>query len=229
MKKPLLIVLTLAMLLSLCACGGGSDTPTSDVDKTPPATESPVEESPAVSKLTLGEVASTDLAEFTLENSQFTYYVSNVSTNYVEPTEEPNTLFAASIGHCYVSLTFTITNKDRGGSISYAGSFSEWAPKWTVSYDGTDYPVKGFDLNNNAGDNSINLSFSAVVDKESGKTIKKHDSMNYLLSAGETTTLRTFGIIDVEPENLTDEYDFTVGVPNSKGEYEYFTYTIPAR
>lgn len=209
MKKLPALILSLVMILSLCACGGGG--------------------AQTEATLALGEVASTDLAEFTLEDSQFTYYVSNVSSNYVEPTEEPNSLFAASIGHCYVSLTFTITNKDRGGSISYAGGFAEWIPGWVVSYDGNDYPVKGFDLNNNAGSNYISLSYSAVMDKESGTAIGKHGSGNYLLSAGETVTLRAFGIIDVEPEALTDGFDMTVKVPNANGEYESFTYTVPAR
>ena len=225
MKRIMSLVLLLVLCLSLCACGGGNDTPET--------TEAPTETTQAptepVIKLALGETASTDLAEFTLENSTFTYYVSNVSTNYVEPTDEPNDLFAASIGHCYVSVTFTITNKDRGGSISYAGSFAEWHPNWSVTYGGVDYPVKGYDLNNNAGTGSISLQFSAVVDKETGKVIEKHSSGNYLLSAGETVTLRAFGIIDADPENLTDGFEFTVGVPNSKGEYEYFTYIVPAQ
>lgn len=229
MKRLTVYLMALVLCLSLCACGGGNNTPTSNVDDTPSATEDPVEETPTASTLALGETASSDLAEFTLENSQFTYYVSNVSTNLAEPTEEPNEMFAASIGHCYVSLTFTITNKDRGGSICYAGSFAEWEPKWTVSYGGTDYPVKGFDLNKNAGYNSINLSFSAVIDKESGDTIGTHNLNSYLLDAGETVTLRTFGIIDVDPENLTDAYDLAVGVLNSKGWYDYFTYTVPTR
>ena len=211
MKKFLTLFLASLMCLSCVACGGNNKSVGAAQTKS------------------LGETVSTDIAEFTLEDSALTYYVSNQSSNYVEPTETPNTLYAASVGHCYVSLTFTISNKDRGGSISYAGSFAEWSPNWTVSYNGKEYPVKGFDLNDNAGGHSINLSFSAIVDKETGNTIKKHDSNNFLLSAGETVTLRTFGIIDVEPESLNDGFEFTVGVLNSKQEYEYFTYTIPAQ
>ncbi len=234
MKKTLSLLLALVMCLSLAACGGGNDTPAQDTTETPTTTEAPTEmttEVPTepVVKLALGETASTDLADFTLEASQFTYYVSNNSSNYYEPTEEPNPLYAASIGHCYVSLTFTITNKDRGGSISYAGSFAEWHPNWTVHYGDNDYTVKGFDLNNNDGGYGINLSFSTIMNRETGEIIKKHDSSNYLLSAGETVTLRTFGVIGVDPENLTDGYELTIGVLNSKGEHEYFTYTVPAR
>lgn len=212
MKRTIALVLSLALCLSLCACGGGKE---AQSEQTP--------------KLAVGETASTDLAEFTLENGVFTYYVSNASTNYVEPTDEANNMFAASVGKCYVSVTFTISNKDRGGSLSYAGHFPEWAPNWTVSYGGKDYPVKGFDLNNNAGSSSMSLQYAAVMNKETGNVVEKHDSGNYLLSAGETVTLRTFGIIDVDPENLTDGFDFTAGVLNSKGEYEYFTYAVPAK
>ena len=81
MKKLFILILSLAMIVSLCACGGdGTTNSTPTETTTPPTTE------PPTVKLNIGETASTDLAEFTLESSQFTYYVSNVSTNYVEPT-----------------------------------------------------------------------------------------------------------------------------------------------
>lgn len=220
MKKTLSLILTLTLCFTLCACSS-NDT---EVETTSTETNTEV-----VTKYSLGETVSTNLAEFTLENSSLTYYVSNNSTNYVEPTDTPNTLFAASVGHCYVSVTFTITNKDRGGSISFASFASEWDPKWSVSYNGVDYPVKGYSLNDNAGTDYINLGFSAIIEKETGHVNQKHTNQNYLLSAGETITIRTFGIIDVEPQNLTDGFEFTVGVPNSNNEYEYFTYVVPVR
>lgn len=251
MKRIFLLLIAAFMVLSLTACGGKetpqessapeslqqeSSTPESlapesesapQEDETPGQTEeeqSAVE--PAV-KLALGETAATDLAEFTLEKCSLTYYVSNESTNYVEPTDKPNNLFAASLGHCYVSLTFTLANKDRGGSISFADTFGEWNPDLTVSYGGEDYHVKGFNLNDNAGDYYFRLDFSAVIDRDSGKILNKHNSSNYLLIAGETVTLRSFGIIDVEPDALTDGFEIKVGVPNVGGGYEYFTYTVP--
>lgn len=252
MKRIFLMLIAAFMVLSLAACGGGNETlqessapeslqqesstteslaPESESapqeDETPGQTEeeqSAVE--PAV-KLALGETASTDLAEFTLEKSSLTYYVSNESTNYVEPTDVPNELFAASLGHCYVSLTFTLANKDRGGAISFAGTFGEWDPDLTVSYGGEDYHVKGFDLNDNAGGYYLRLDWAAVIDRDSGKILNKHNSSNYLLIAGETVTLRTFGIIDVEPDALTDGFEIKVGVPTVGGGYEYFTYTVP--
>lgn len=230
-QEVLCLVLIISICLSLCACGNNVKTPEiTEIPTTEPSTTAaPSEPATKFVQLTLGQTASTDLAEFTLEHSEFTYYVSNVSSNYVAPASESNNMFAASIGHCYVSVTFTITNKDRSGSISYAGSFSDWNPGWIVSYDGSDYLVKGYDLNNRDGSIPMNLAFSAVVDKETGEVIQKHTSSNYLLPAGKTVTLRAFGIVDFEPENLTDSFDFSIAVPNSKNEYEYFTYNVPTQ
>lgn len=205
MKKVFALITAFLMCLSLCACGGGK----------------------SADNLALGQTASTDLVDFTLENSEFTYYVSNVSTNFVEPTDEPNSLFAASLGHCYVSATFTITNKDRGGSISVGG---EGKPVWSVSYNKTDYPVKGYDPNSPSGWGGLNLGQNAaILNKTTNTVIKVNETTNYLLDAGETVTIRTFGVVDVDPENLTDGFDLTISIPNSKSERENFTYTIPAQ
>lgn len=205
MKRAISLILAVMMCLSLCACGGEKGS----------------------NNLSLGQTASTDLVDFTLEHSEFTYYVSNVSTNFVEPTDEPNSLFAASLGHCYVSATFTITNKDRGGSIRVGG---EGKPVWSVSYNNADYSVKGFDLNNSAGSGGLNLGHNAaILDKTTNTVIKVNETTNYLLHAGETVTIRTFGVVDVDPENLTDGFDLTISIPNSKSERENFTYTIPAQ
>lgn len=223
MRKALSLLLAIALCLSLCACGDKKDTGATK------ATEQPAPTTEPTVQLELGETASTDIVNFTLDKSQFTLYVSNVSSNYVEPMDEPNELFNASIGHCYVSLTFTITSKDRGGSLDFAGSFCDWNPKFTVSYGGEEYPVNGFDLNNKSGSSSFTLAYTAVLDRDSGNILYRNDTGNALISAGETITFRSFGVIGVEPENLTDSFKLTVSVPNSNGENERFTYTVPAR
>lgn len=206
MKRIIAFALSLLIVLSLCACG---------------ETEEEKEE-----KLTVGNTASTDLAELTLENAQFAYYLNNtfMDENYLLPTDEPNKVFAATLGHCLVSLTFTLTSKDRGSYIDFAGNFTDWDPNFTVTYGGASYTVKGFDLNDNDGSDYFSLDFSVI-----GSEQRMADSMNYLLDAGETVTIRAFGVVAVDPENLTDGFDISVDVPNSQGEYETFTYAIPAR
>ena len=129
MKKLLALVLAVVLCLALTACGK--------------------EKEPEIVKTALKETVSTDTVDFTLEDCQLTYYVSNNSATYVEPTEEANTLFASKKGTCYVSMTVTVTNNDRGGSISFCGNFNSWNPtEWNVKYNGETHEMYGFDLNN---------------------------------------------------------------------------------
>ena len=58
--------------------------------------------------------------------------------------------------------------------------------------------------------------------------IDKVGTSNELISAGDTITLRFFGIIKLDPESLNDGFELNVKVPNSKGEKEDFKYIIPA-
>lgn len=214
MKKAVSLILALVMCLSLCACGGNGE-------------ETNATNAPEIPTAKVKETVSTDIVDFTLEHSKLTYYVSNASSTYVEATEEANTMFAAKVGTCYVSMTVTVTNKDRGGSLDFCGGFSAWDPAdWSVTYNGEEYEMYGFDLNTNDYDN-ISLSYGAMVNKDTGKVITKVDSNNKLISAGQTITLRFFGIIKVDPESLNDGFELNVKVPNSKGEQENFKYIVP--
>ena len=210
MKKIIALLLAVVLCLSLVACGNNSG-----LGKT--------------ETFNLKETVSTDIVDFTLEDSKLTYYVSNSSSTYVEPTETPNTMFAARTGTCYVSMTVTVTNKDRGGSLSFCGNFGSWNPtEWKVKYNGETYDMYGFDLNI-VDSKAISLSYGALVNKDTGKVISKIGSSNKLISAGETVTIRMFGIIKVDPSSLNDGFELEVLVPNSAGQSESFTYAIPAR
>ena len=119
-----------------------------------------------------------------------------------------------------------ITNKDRGGSLDFCGGFSAWDPAdWSVTYNGEEYEMYGFDLNMDNRDD-ISLSYGALINKETGKVIDKVGSSNKLISAGETVTLRFFGIIKVDPKSLNDGFELNVKVPNSKGEKEKWAKTL---
>lgn len=151
-KRYLCFVLAFVMCISMCACGNSSvESETTELETTELETTEfdPVTE-PAITKLNIGETASTDMVEFTLESSALTYYVSNVSSTYLEPTETPNTTYGANVGDCFISLTFTIHNKNRAGSILFPNhgehDNTSWKVDWTVNYNGTEYAVKGEDL-----------------------------------------------------------------------------------
>ena len=216
MKKAISLILALVLCLSLCACGSnGGATETTEASK------------PEIPTAQVGKTVSTDIVDLTLEHSKLTYYVSNLSSTYVAATEEANTLFAAKVGTCYVSMTVTVTNKDRGGSLDFCGAFSDWDPAdWSVTYNGAEYDMYGFDLNTDNYDN-ISLSHGAIVDKDTGKVLDKVGSNNKLISAGQTITLRFFGIIKVDPASLNDGFELNVKVPNSKGVQENFKYIVP--
>ena len=139
MKKLIAFTLAIALCFAFTACGKSSDeaalletsavtTVAPQTATAPQTTVAPQTTAAPVNavKYNLKQTVSTDIVDFTLENCEFAHYVSNNSANYVEPTEEPNTMFAAKIGTCFVSMTVTITNKDRGGSIDFGGSFSDW-------------------------------------------------------------------------------------------------------
>lgn len=207
MKRLIALFLALVMCLPLGACNISGNVATAE----------------------LAETVSTDLIDFTLIDSSFTYYVSNSQSSYVKSTNVPNDTFVASTGNCFVSLTFTLTSKDRG-SIAVAGSqSSDWRLDWTVKYNGKKYDLKGFDLNNNSGRRRMQFGYSAIMDPGTNTVLAVDHGSGYRLHAGETVTIRTFGVINVDPDALTDGYELTINVPNSDGKYEHFTYTVPAR
>ena len=224
MKKVLSLILAVVMCLSVCACTPVDTAPETTVPETtvPETTEAT---EPPIPTAQVKETVSTDIVDLTLEHSKLTYYVSNVSSSYVEATEKANDMFAAKIGTCYVSMTVTIQNKDRGGSLNL-GNVWNFAD-WTVTYNGEEYDMYGFDLNT-ADYYKIRLDYAAIVDKATGKVLARNDTSNKLLDAGETCTLRFFGIIKVDPASLNDGFELNVKVPNSKGEYEEFKYLVPA-
>ena len=139
------LLLSAAMCLSLCACGGEEV------------------------KLAVGETASTDIAEFTLEDAQFAYYLNDGT---LIPTDESNTMYAASTGHCFVSLTFTLTNNDRGGHLSFCDPFSEdqWKPNFVLEYEGKEYPVNSYTLNDKDGE-TFSMKYTRKMNSPSLKRI----------------------------------------------------------
>ena len=194
MKKLIALMLTLIIGIAAVSCNNeASDdfntnqtTSQTNPEQTRDSTEAPdiPDTTPPVVKYSMGETVSTNIADFALVNSTLTYYVSNVSTNYGEPTDKPNTMFAAKVGTCYVSMTVTIKNNDRSGSLDFCGSY--WNPgKWTVNYNGETYPLYGFDLSLPKYP-SVKLNYGgALVDPETGKVFSKVGTGNKLISAGE--------------------------------------------
>ena len=218
MKKHIAFCFVIVLLISLCSCGGVSSKTTGEV--------------PSETTHRIGETVSTDIIDFTLNSAQFALYAdssawsSGDAPNYMKPTTEPQDFFVASTGHSFVALTFTINNKDRG-TLNVCNIFNDgWEMRMTAKYKGEKYTLQGFDLNDKNGSGRMSLAWSAIS-TDGGKNFTKYKSSNYLLYAGEPPiTVRTIGVIPVEPENLSDSFELTIDVLNSSGKTESFTYRI---
>lgn len=225
MKKSISLLLALVLCLSLCACGGNNTPVTEAPAETtqPPTTAAPTE--PPIPRLHLGETASTNLVDFTLINAQFTIFASaTTNTTYLKPMEG-ETVYGASIGKILMIPTFTMTNKDRAGSMSVSGMSADWPFVWSVNYGGTEYPVYGFDLNYD--NQAIEMSPGAIIDPLTEYNLAEHGSSNYLLYAGETVSMRIVTVVNFEPTDLGDGFELKIALPNANDEMEEFIYVIP--
>ena len=230
MKRLIALILAAALALSLAACGGSGNSGNSEENSN---SENDVNTSITneddATKYSLGETVSTDIIDFTLDDCQLAIYANaTTGASFLKPTED-NTVYGASIGHTLIIPSFTLTNKDRSGNVDVGGStFGDLTLMWTMLYNNQEYNVLCFDLNNN-NSFGMKLSPAAIIDSESGDMISQNQSNNYLLYAGETISFRTLGIVSVETETLNDAFELTINLPNSSGEYEYFTYSISER
>lgn len=201
MKRILAMILTLVIVLSLCGCG----------------TSAP--------KLVVGDTVKTDIVELTIENAQLTYYASAVESSYCEPiAESDGGIFATNKGRTFVALTFTITNTDRN-SLNFGNFACDWYVNWAVKYGNKSYPINTYDLNNIDGEPQLSLIYSAIS-KDGGKTFEKYNMVNYILEAGETITVRTVGLVVMEPDSLDDAFDLIINIPNSSSKEEQYVYSV---
>lgn len=212
MKKLLVLLMVVVLCVSLCACGSDS---TNSI--------------PSYPELQMKETASTDIIDFTLSDASFAIFAGNtVNDSYLSPTDDSNSMYGAPVGYTFVIPTFKITNKDRAGSLDVGGTFSDWKFTWEINYNGQIYPVVGWDLNDKTG-GDLDLSPGACLDPLTGDLIENSDTTNSLISAGMSESYRILGMVNMEPTSLDDGFELTVNVMNSKNEYEYFTYIIPAK
>jgi len=99
---------------------------------------------------------------------EFCYYMEDtLDETYLTPTDEANDYYAASVGYCYVAMTFTISNIDRGGSLDVCAG--GWDILFTASYNGEEYPLRSFVLWDNGGNPYVFQLDTAVITDKTGK------------------------------------------------------------
>lgn len=175
----------------------------------------------------LGETVSTDILDLTMEKAAFCYFASSSRDQlWATPSaEDKGGIFKTNKGRTFVAMTFTVKNNDRQ-TLDIAESMGDgWNMNWKMIYHNTTYNIRSFDLNNKDGGYGLDLGFAAVS-TDGGVTFKPYDSMNYLLDAGKSITIRVLGIVGMEPDSLTDGFDLVVNVLNSDSNDEEFIYRV---
>lgn len=217
MRKIFSVILMSSLCISLVGCGKDStenNIPTEEVATTQETT----------TLYNLGDTVSTDIIEFNLESAEFAYYASSVNDKtYARPVEEATSgIFNTNKGHTFVCMEFSIKNTDRGDLEVFGWSGANMSMK--VKLNGEEYTVMDYDLNNVNGSGTMSLRWSyAGADKNKKQ---RHESSNDIMDAGEIMYVSTLGQINTEPQSLTDPFELSIDILNSKGEYETFIYSI---
>lgn len=221
-------------ILTFSACSSGSSSESKGV--------SSVSSEATATTYKLGDTVSTDIIDFTLKNATFAFYAdkhlefdsktrvltAKTAENYALPEEQPNgdMDFTANKGRVLICLEFVIKNNDRA-KINIGGSFADWlSDDFNITYDGQDYLVKGYDLNDPDGDTFGFDLAEAITSLSAGEKWVYSGTNNQFLEAGKELTARTVGIASFEPSSLTDAFLFRVDVLNSKKEKEQFVFSI---
>lgn len=224
MKKLLaLIVLTIVVALALCLAGCGNSGSSSAANTgSLSSAETQHEE---VAKYKVGDTVSTDLLEFTLNDSQFAIALNNQlpigaeftydNTYYLpkdyNPEADAKNSYVAAKGHAFVSYVFTLRNLDRSSlELDRSSMDNDFI---SIYYNSAEYT--GSDVETHYG-YSVN---------QDGKWSATPVS-NILLLSGETKDYRACADIPVEIDDLASPYEITFYFPNSDGSKTAFTYVI---
>lgn len=181
---------------------------------------------PQVTTLSVGEKASTDIIEFTLERAEFaTALHRSISTEALsrqasaeevdlglpkeyDATEDAINPYVAPAGHVLVAYTVSVANLDRTSH-----DLDEWSDHdfVTLTYSGQDYPAD---------------EKKTVLEISEDGALSSSPVSNLLLMPQENSMYRRYAEFAVEPESLADSFQLTFSLPSSQAEKEQFTYLI---
>ena len=227
MKKFVVSLLCATMVFTLCSCG--SEKAASEEVKEEAAvveeTEEAAAQDEAATVVELGETISTDILEITVDSAELAFFASSVNDNtYATPVESTNGIFTTNKGHVFVCLKFGVKNTDRA-KVSLGDNFGGIPFEFYYLTDEVELPLMQFDLNNPDGSGLMNFAF-AVIGTDKDSKLTKAGSSNKLVEANEYLYVQTLGIVNTEPQNLTDSFQLKIYLPNSSGEKEVFIYNV---
>ena len=193
-------------------------------DNTPDASSTSNEAQ--VAALVVGEKASTDIVELTLECAEFATALHNgISTEALsgqgpadevdlglpkeyDAAEDARNPYVATVGHVLVAYTVSVANLDRASH-----DLDEWSDHdfVTLTYSGQDYSAD---------------EKKTVLEISEDGSLGSSPVSNLLLMAQEASTFRRYAEFAVEPESLADPFQLTFSLPDSQGEKERFTFQV---
>ena len=222
MKKKLIpIILCGAVMLSLSACGGNTDSKensegtTSEVTTTNETTTEATETNENVETYKIGDSVETDILKVTLINAELTIKMNSSGTATYEemkkgishigedyftadeynPDEDKRAAYVASKGHTFVAIEYKVENLDRG-SVEVDDSFDR--KFLSVEYNGETY---------------INETKYGASSADGNKW-ERYNMANVLLMAGESGYYRCYVDIPIDVDNLSDDFYLTFHLPN---------------
>lgn len=201
-NKILLVVVAIAMLFAITGCGK-KETPSTGGEKN--------------NDYTIGDTVETDIARIKLYDAKYTYALRNVNDEdfgkpkEYNPSTDSRNPYVASKGHTLVSFAFMLENLDRG-NLDLGGSFNDTFAQ--VKYNGKKY----------GDDNEEVTEFIAV--SQDNFTWESYISDNILMLPGEKEYYRAYFDIPVDVQDLEQDVELIIYLPNSSGKQKAFTFVV---
>jgi len=206
MKRYILILLSLVMIFSICACGEEDTQPK----------DTPV--------LQLGEIASTDVAEFSLLQYDMGTKVDIASMTYEKfcyVTEEDSVEYngknystnKADPGRAYISITFTLENIGKtslDAKVPFGDSGYSQSPAALIKINYDNGYMFQFDWSH----------------RYNGGTEWDYNNIISLQPLSGVKTYRTYINVPAELINSSKPLVFEVSVPNGDGTFSQFNYVV---
>lgn len=200
MKRIVSLIMALVLSLSVAGC----------------SKKDAQEQTPQV-----GDPETTETLSFTLDSAELTlacrYFTSEEFTrkdfdDYLTPIEyDQVTPLVAKDEETLIAFTFTVKNLT-GEQQNFRGG------DWYVIYNGKEYKLTQQSQQN------ITLS-QAVVSRDNGPW-EYNGPINIFLEPGVTYTFRTYGILPLRTESLTDPFEIHIPMPSDEEEPVEAVYTI---
>lgn len=177
----------------------------------------------------IGDTVSTDIVEFTLNDSQLAIALDNVyrtnkvvNENYLKPKEynaeedsQMPSAFVTNLGETYVYMEFTVEAIERSNVM--IGSITNSEKYVTIQYNNNKYSAEP----------TLGLAKKLKGSGNSFINVWQKPSLSYISeSRGEKEQFRAYTTIKETIENLKDKYYITFKLPNSQGKTQNFTYVI---